>query len=537
MIVFILLPIFLGLILYVFKSKYAQYITLIIQFGLLVYLTMIGSPDTPVTYNLTGYDAPFGMRLTYDRLSFMMLLLNNLIFFVSMLYNLYKSYMNRLFLFIFLSVQGIINGIFLSSDLFNIYILMEVSAVAVSILIMYKKDSQSMYDGMIYLLANMFSMTFFLMGIGILYKQTGLLDIYTLKPVLNDPKTLALPYAFLLTGVSLKSAIMPLFSWLPKAHATASAPSIVSAVLSGIYVKTGIYLLIRLHTLFEVVNIHNLIIIVGFFTAILGFLFAISQKDIKRILAYHTISQIGLILIGIGSTNDAAFSGGIYHIFNHGIFKALLFLIAGNLTTLYHTRDITQMNNLWSKSKFLSIILMVAIFSITGAPFFSGSYSKYYIGYATSFHSLMIIINLGTLYSFSKFVHVILPSSKVSIDPHHESSDHAIHISSTGHSIMNNQKTSLMILALLSLCLGILGDFLIQWLVGFEGHLPLMSQLQKIPEYLILLAVTGILYHFKIHDFKLFKFFKGIDLNFNQICIAVVSFFALMFSYLEFIVI
>lgn len=405
----ILAPICTGLILYVFKLKHRIWLALTLQAMLMGWTLVQGIHFEPIQLSLSSVGIPYGMMLNMDRLAWLMLVLNNALFLLMTVFNRDKHYMDPLFIFLFLGLQGLINGIFLSYDLFNTYILIEVSTVAVSILIMYKRDSRSMYDGMIYLLVNMFAMVFFLMGIGYLYKYFGVLDIASLKSAIasvGDRQILYLPYAFLITGVSLKAAIMPLFSWLPKAHGTPSAPSIVSAVLSGIYVKTGVYLLIRIHEAFTPLAMNNVFIIMGIITAILGFTFAIAQKDIKLILAYHTISQVGLILIGISSTSATQQAGGLYHLFNHGIFKALLFLIAGLLIETYHTRNITQMHGLWQKSRFLTVILLIAVLSITGAPFFSGGYSKYYIAYGNSgivMQLIMQLINLGTILSFVKF--------------------------------------------------------------------------------------------------------------------------------------
>jgi multicomponent Na+:H+ antiporter subunit D len=480
----------------------------------------------------------------------MMLVLNNALFLLMTVFNRDKDYMNPLFIFLFLGLQGLINGIFLSYDLFNAYVLIEVSTVTVSILIMYKRDSRSMYDGMIYLLVNMFAMVFFLMGIGYLYKLFGVLDFASLKNAIaniENPKTLFLPYAFIITGVSLKAALMPLFSWLPKAHGTPSAPSIVSAVLSGIYVKTGVYLLIRVHELFSPLPMNEAFVIMGIVTAVLGFTFAIAQKDIKLILAYHTISQVGLILIGISSSSATQQAGGLYHLFNHGIFKALLFLIAGLLIETYHTRDITKMHALWERSKFLTVILLVAVFSITGAPFFSGGYSKYFIAYGENGLVMLLImqfINLGTVLSFVKFFKLMPPlkhksQAKLqseSLDAEHPGAEHSDVEHPVALKLSAGSRIALITLAGIAFLSGIAGDIMMPWLTGYESHLSVLKQIQKLPNYLILIAMSFGAYRLGFHDSLFIKAFRAFDLGFNAIAATVVIYFMGMLTMLYLIV-
>lgn len=525
MILFVLGPILFGLFFYICKCKVLLPVTLIFE-------TLLASSSFMILINykterlmpLLGFNLPVGMALRIDQLSAMMLLLNNLLFVLMILFNINKSYMNKLFIFLFLSLQSLINGIFLSTDFFNIYILVEVATIVVSILIMYKKDSQSMYDGMIYLLVNMVAMTFFLFGVGYLYKMAGALDFYSIKSAISkvdNPYGLIIPCAFLLTGVSLKAALMPLFSWLPKAHGTASAPSIVSGVLSGIFVKTGVYLFLRIIWIFNTsISVTSLFLWMGFITAIAGFIFAFSQTDIKLILAYHTISQIGLIMIGLNSVDS---SGGLYHIFAHGIFKTLLFLIAGVLVEIYKTRKIEEMHGLFYHSKALSLLLIVAVLSITGAPLFSGGYSKYYI--TANYHSLLfdflfLLINVGTMMSFIKFLKVLLPSK--------DQNSHSVHLN-----IRPNVFIALGSLAAICIVLGVFGDAFMLLFTGQRGHYDYLSQLIKIPKYLFTYALSGILYFFIKKKHRLLKIFSGLDLSFNQITLAITSFFFVTMIYLH----
>lgn len=522
--VFIFIPIIASLVLYIFRNTIFKWISVILEVFLFVLVLMFVNTGEHFDL-LVSTPLPYGMALKMDTLSTIMLILNNFLFLCMVVYSTRRPYNNRLFMFIFLSLQGLINALFLSTDFFNVYILIEVATVAVSILIMFKKDSQSMYDGMIYLLVNMVAMAFFLLGIGYLYKQFGVLDFVTIANLIENtesPSVLYLPFSLLITGIALKAALMPLFSWLPKAHGTASAPAVVSAILSGIFVKVGVYMLIRIQGIFSpAIDIQSFFLVLGFMTAIAGFIFAMSQTDIKLILAYHTVSQIGLILIGISSPLANNNFGGVYHILSHGVFKSLFFLVSGLLVQHFKTRKINDMKGLWQSSKWLSLVLLTAILSITGAPFFSGGYSKYYISYgydSLSFKILFLIINLGTMISFIKFLKLIFNRVEhprpVKIDPF--------------------QKTVVTLMAMACIFLGTGGNWIADTLFNQVNSLSWYDQIMKFPMYFATYVMAFILYRVYLSESKILKKVKTIELSFNSINLAIVSFFFLTLTYLTY---
>ncbi len=381
---------------------------LAIAIYLLVQVRLYG----PISSALGDYDRWLSINLVGgDEISLLFVVLTCFLFLAMLVFNYHKHYMNPLFLFLFLVLEGLINAIFLSYDLFDLYALVEVSTITVSILIMFKRDSQSIYDGMVYLLTNLVSMTFFVLGIGYVYKLFGSLDLLVIKDSMDsvvDTRQLILPYSLLITAIGLKSAVMPLFSWLPRAHGTPAAPSIVSAILSGLYVKGGVYLFIRFQDTFSSqLDTSNIFLILGFLTAVIGFIFALSQTDIKLILAYHTVSQIGLIIFGLSLNSDYSYYGSIYHILNHAVFKSTLFLTAGMIIEEYDTRDIREIHGVFKRMPYVALVMVVAILGITGAPFFNGSISKYLIQKGTNYYDYLeyglVIINLGTIISFIKY--------------------------------------------------------------------------------------------------------------------------------------
>ncbi|GMQ56490.1 proton-conducting transporter membrane subunit [Vallitalea sediminicola] len=520
---FILLPIIIASISYLFKTNYNKIMILISQLilfvGSIINFAHIKSNDS-ITCILGNYKEGIGIALKADIMSSVFVMLTIFLFTCMIIYNFKKQYMNNLFLFLFLILQGLINGIFLSMDLFNLYVLIEVSTIVVSILIMFKKDSRSIYDGMLYLLINIVAMTFFLIGIGYIYKIFGSLDItivYDRMKEVTDTKSLILPYSFIITAISLKSAVMPLFSWLPRAHGTHSSPSIVSAILSGLYVKCGIYLFIRIQNMFSpAFDTSTIFLIMGFMTAVVGFIFALSQIDIKLILSYHTISQIGLIIFGLSLNNTYSYWGSIYHIINHAIFKSVLFLTAGIIIEEYETRDIRQIKGVFRRMPFVSTFTFMAILGITGAPFFNGSISKYLIqkgSYSGLLDYGLILINLGTILSFVKYLSMFKGS-----------------YTGEKYSPPFNQKIAISMLGTLCFLGGIFGIGLIKFLFNVNLHITLDGYLIKSLLYIISIIVGLLFYRFLYKKIKLFNNIREINLSFNQICLTITIYFSLILS-------
>jgi len=526
----ILFPIVMALFIYLSYDKMPKIILFIMQLivlGMAIYF-FIYTRNNGIIHDILGdYQLGVGIALKSDNISSVLVLLNAFLFTCMILFNYHKSYMNKLFLFLFIILQGLMNGIFLANDMFTLYVLIELSTIVVSILIMFKKDSQSIYDGMIYLLTNIVSMTLFLLGMAYMYKMFGSLDLDIIGEriaLIENPRSLILPYSLIITSIGLKSALMPLFSWLPRAHGTPSAPSIVSAILSGLYVKGGIYLFIRFQSIFlQQLDTTHIFLFLGFLTAVIGFMFALSQTDIKLILAYSTVSQIGLIIFGLSLNHDYSYWGSIYHIVNHAIFKSVLFLTAGIIIETYETRDIRQITGLFKRMPFVSIITIMAILGIIGAPLFNGSISKYLIQSDTTSRNYLeyglILINLGTIMTFIKYGSMFRgPSKEKPI------------------SIRFNQKIAIALLGSFCLIGGVFGVQFIKILFDVTISVSLSSYINKTILFIISLVISWGFYTYLYSKIGLFKKIREIELTFNQICFSIVLFFSGMFGYLLYII-
>jgi len=213
-----------------------------------------------------------------------------------------------------------------------------------------------------------------------------------------------------LMGFGLKAALVPFHAWLPDAHPSAPAP--ISAMLSGILIKAlGVYTICRIF--FNVIGmtpkVSSLLMFLGAFSMLIGVCLAIGQWDIKRLLAYHSISQIGYVILGIGLCSPLGILGGLFHLFNHSVFKSLLFLNSGAIEYSLGTRELKLMGGLNEKMPVTSRTSLVASFSIAGIPPFNGFWSKAIIiiaciekgHYVYAFWAVMA--SILTLASFMKF--------------------------------------------------------------------------------------------------------------------------------------
>ncbi|MDW7657093.1 MAG: proton-conducting transporter membrane subunit [Bacillota bacterium] len=534
----ILIPVITGLAIMALPLRWGKVLSIAVQglmgtLSVIVFLAVRQSGDQVQV--IGGWPQAVGIALRAELFSIDLVLLSTLLFLFMFCYNLNKPYVNKIFLFLFLVFQGLVNGIFLSIDLFNIFVFVELSTVVISLLIMFKQDSESIYDGMIYLMTNTVAMAFFLFGIGMLYKTVGAVDLVSLKELIAgqaSSENLILPYAFLITAVSLKSALMPLFSWLPKAHGTPGAPSVVSAVLSGLYVKCGVYLFYRIQTIFRpAIDTKELFLVLGIVTAVVGFILAIAQKDIKLILAYHTVSQIGLIMIGLNMDHPYARIGALYHIINHALFKATLFLTAGLIIEHYQTRKISQIRGVWREMPIVAAAMMMAILGITGAPLFNGSMSKFWIMYGaedTWMNLALYLVNLGTIVSFVKYSGMLWGRRAVVQADHEHKTAQQSRAEQQVNPVRLASSTTIVVLVMGFLCFlgGILSEPLTRLLFGVDLPIEWRQYGQKTLVFAIMLLAGALIYHGWLKRWRFFQTARGFELSLNDICLTIAGFFA-----------
>jgi len=313
--------------------------------------------------------------------------------------------------------------------------------------------------------------------------------------------------------IALKCALLPLFSWLPKAHGTPGAPPAVSALLSGVHIKSGVYLFIRFQEVFDMVAATQFFMVLGIITGIGGFILAMSQTDIKLILAYHTVSQVGLIMTGLNMPDYISQTGALYHVFNHAFFKGGLFLSAGLLIKSYGTRDVYQIRGVLKRYPVLGAATIMAILGITGAPLFNGMISKYFITYGANplMNGVLIFMSLGTIISFVKY------STMLGGEPAGEVV-----------TIDRNKQFAVLILGVMCFVGGIFGGQFIYFLFGVSTDLSLRGYFEKVGIFALSLIAGYLIYKHYVSKSKLMKKVKAIDLNFKSICVSIGGVFAII---------
>jgi len=515
--VFTIAPIIIAILLFVIPfEKPVRAIAVMAQlalFGSAFHLFLM-CKDGEIVTRVGNYEGVLGIILKADTLTSVFLMVSAFIFLIATIYS-FNDRFSRLFWFFLFAWQGLLNGIFMSRDIFNIFVLMEVATVVVAALIMFKRDNRSMYDGMVYLMVNIVAMQFYLFGAGYIYKLTGTLDMTAAAQAIGslEKSSLVLPFALIMTAVSLKCALMPLFSWLPKAHGTPGAPPAVSAILSGLHIKSGIYLFIRFRDVFGELIVPEFFLIIGIITGLVGALLALSQTDVKLMLAYSTISQVGMIMIGLNIPDVYSYTGSIYHIFNHALFKSALFLCAGALSYAYGTRDIGSIRGVLKRYPLVGAAAIMAILGITGTPFFNGSISKYFIMSEAHWlvQSPIILINLGTIIVFIKFSTMLFgtPADVRSIEK-----------------ISVSKQASVLVLGTLCLVGGIFGEQTIHFLFGTEVNVDAAGYIEKIILFVVSAIAGYLIFRFFVDKHPFFGKIRGIDLSFRRICASIGIFFA-----------
>ncbi|MCL1936474.1 MAG: proton-conducting membrane transporter [Defluviitaleaceae bacterium] len=520
---FVVSPVIIAVILYLSgANRFTRIVALLAQ-STLFYFTLqnflyVSHTNNVISSPVGGYYGFMGIVLVADMLSSMFIMLTAFIFLIATFYSFSANHSPLFWLLKFLWQASLI-GIFLSGDFFNIFVLTEIATIVVTVLIMYERKNRNMYDGMIYLVISTIIVNFFVFGVGYLYRMTGTLDISLVSERVRYLYTsdLILPYALIMTFVGLKCALMPMYSWLPKAHGSKGAPSSVSAILSGLHIKSGLYLFLRFSDVFQNGGIDGsqIFLVLGIITALAGVIFAVSQTDIKLMLAYSTIAQVGLILVGlsIGDIDGYNYVGGLFHIANHAIFKACLFLGAGIISHYYHTRESTQIRGVFFEMPAISIAMILALLGIIGTPLFNGSISKYFLMSGTGWDTNIIlnIVNLGTIIICIKFSAIFFGKKP--------------NIRKKPLDIMSHGV--ILLLGVMCFLMGILGIQTINFLFGYSVYVNIAGYTEKAIIFFVSLMAGYVIYKaFLTKEGPAMKWIRTSEMGFRGMCFSMVAFFA-----------
>ena len=368
------------------KRFLPDFLTSFTLFILLIYALTIGRQllaKGPAIHQLFFLGQPVNIILALDGFNLFMLIVILLVSFCVALFSIdymehYGAKATYYALFLIM-ITGMI-GLVLSTDLFSIYLFLEVAAVASYGLVAFGLGQEELEASFKYLMLAAVASAFILLSITIIFGLTGGLG---LAKVAAGLKVLDIKYAvgfctvLFLAGFGLKAAIVPFHAWLPDAHPSAPAP--ISAMLSGVLIKvSGIYALTRifLNVFGLTPALSTIILYLGVISIVVGALLALGQNDMKRMLAYSSISQIGYILLGIGVGTPLGIIGALFHIFNHAIAKSLLFLNSGSVERATGTRALDKMGGLGKRMPLTAATTVIGSMSIAGVPPLNGFWSK-----------------------------------------------------------------------------------------------------------------------------------------------------------------
>ena len=378
--VFVIIPLMTAFLLPLFGKKGKAAATLFANLATISLLVLaVASIGKSAVYEIGKWSIPLGINLVLDGLSSLVLLAISVVAAAAMLFS--TKYMEQYtaksrYLSLFMLMVAGMNGVVLSGDLFNLFVFLEIASLASYALVGFGCENEELEASFKYMVLGSIGSTFILFGIALVYGNTGMLNMaYISKAIQANGLNAGLGFALALfiTGFGLKAALVPFHAWLPDAHPSAPAP--ISAMLSGVLIKTlGIYAMARvLFNIFGIsVSLGWILIVLGMLSMVSGAFLAMGQWDLKRLMAYSSISQIGYMVLGIGlgglilaKGGDLAWAslailGGLFHLVNHAVYKSLLFLTSGSVAMSTGTRQLKEMGGLAEKLPVTRIACTIA---------------------------------------------------------------------------------------------------------------------------------------------------------------------------------
>ena len=345
----------------------------------------------PISYELGGWAPPYGIVYVIDHLSGFVLL------FVSGMGAIVLTYAPKsinqeipyskhyLFHACYLLCMTGLMGMTITGDLFNVFVFLEVSSLSSYALISLGRSRRAPLAALQYLILGTIGATFFLIGIGLLYQMTGSLtmaDIAVRLEASDGKRTELVAFAFMTIGLFIKMAVFPLHTWLPNSYTY--APSVVTAFVAATATKVSVYAFIRLvygifttHFAFDQLPLDDALMVVSLVGIFIASIAAIYQDNIKRLLAYSSIAQIGYMLLGIGMASVGGLTGGIVHMFNHAIIKGGLFMVMGCFALRLGSVQLQDMRGAGKTMPWTSLAWVLGGLGLIGVPMTAGFVSKW----------------------------------------------------------------------------------------------------------------------------------------------------------------
>lgn len=382
--------------------------------------------DAPYSYTFGSYEAGIGIEFLVDEFSalmtFVVLLLATLVIIYSIKdleHEIEPHRMYSYYTLVFLALFAMIGMIF-TNDMFNLYVFMEVLSLTSVAIIAIKKKKDTLMASMKYMMMGAIGSVTILMGFALIYMVTGHLNMTLIFQEISEvwelyPRNILLAMGFILTGFGIKAAIFPLHNWLPDAHSSAPTPS--SALLSGLVVKAYVFSIAKM--MYRVVGkdisvnigITGYIIVFAVMSMIMGSVFALTQRDMKRRLAYSSVAQIGYIFLGLALATELGFSAALFHVISHAFMKSALFLSAGSIIYLTGKRDVKGLDGIGYEMPITMTVFSIGVLGMIGIPGTSGFMSKWFLGLAVldaGHPELLLVILLSSFLNALYYLPIVI---------------------------------------------------------------------------------------------------------------------------------
>ena len=364
-----------------------------LSFFVSVELLLLTLEQGVVSYDLGGWEPPWGIEVRIDVASALVL---NVVTGISTLVLIYAkesinkeidSSLHTLFYTAHLLCLAGLSGIVSTGDAFNLFVFLEISSLATYTLVSLASDRRCLTAAFRYLVMGTIGATFILIGVGMMYMKTGTLNMLDLAARIAEydgNRTINTGLAFILVGVSIKLALFPLHMWLPPAYT--HSPSAVSAFLASTATKVAVYVMVRfIFTIYGAEYVFytmsmDIILLVFAIVAIFKCSYmATVQSNVKTVLAYSSVAQIGYMILGISLVSGAGLLAGLLHIFNHALMKGALFMAVGAVFLRTGSVDIKAFQGLGKQMPLTMAAFTIAGLSIIGVPLTAGFVSKWYL--------------------------------------------------------------------------------------------------------------------------------------------------------------
>ncbi|MCG3175721.1 MAG: Na(+)/H(+) antiporter subunit D [Candidatus Omnitrophica bacterium] len=362
-----------------------------------------------------SWPAPHGISFVADLFSAIMVVLTGIIGLAVALYSVRSIDNARVSLGYYPLLQVLLMGVsgaFLTGDIFNMYVWFEVLLISSFVLLSLGGGKAQIEGAIKYVVLNLISSAFFVAAVAVLYGLTGTLNLADLSRVAESRAlegSLTLPAILFMFAFGIKAAIFPLYFWLPASYHT--PPPAVAALFAGLLTKVGVYALVRVFTLVFVHDVgvtHGILLVSAMVTMVLGVLGAAAGRDVRRILSFHIISQVGYMVLGLALYTPLALAGTVFYIAHHILVKANLFLVGGLIQRAGGSYDLKRLGGLSSSHPWLAALFLIPALSLAGLPPLSGFYAKLTL-LAAGLQSgeylavaVALVVGLLTLYSMIK---------------------------------------------------------------------------------------------------------------------------------------